>query len=105
MGSEAADYFTGTSLLLSKSEKRRPLYALSFYNLGLVKYLQTHHDDAMKIFNLAIEEQKNILGEFHLDVAEMHLSVGKFQRELGMLNEAMGNFLSSLLIVRMTENN
>merc|ERR1712157_208801 len=102
--SEAADYFIETSLLLSKTEKRRPLYALSVYNLGLVKYLQTHYDDAMKIFNLAIEEQKNILGEFHLDVAEMQLSVGKFQRELGMLTESMENLLQSLLIVRMKEN-
>jgi len=58
----------------------------------------------MELFNLAIKEQKIILGEFHLDVAEMQLNVGKFQREVGMLNEAMENFFQSLLIARMTED-
>jgi len=102
--SEAIYYFTEAYLILSKDTTKRPLYALTIYNIGLVNYRQSLYVDAMEFFNLAIKEERAFFGEFHPDVAEMHLKVGNMQQELGMVNVSMNNFLEALLILRIGGN-
>lgn len=75
------------------------------YNIGLIQYDQSLYDDAEETFDLAVEEQRNALGGFHPDVAEMYLSVGKLKLDAGKIESAMDDFLNALMIMRVIEGN
>ena len=86
---EADRYFSESLSILNANNTKGRMYALTLYNKGLVRYHNNSFVDAFDTFKVALKEQRNVLGEFHLDVADMCIKVGDFQLELGKLDEAM----------------
>ena len=68
------------------------------YNTGLVKYYSSLCTDALETFKVALNEQRNALRQFYLDVAEICVNFRTLQLEIGKLSEAMDIFLEALMI-------
>ena len=98
---EASNHLSNAFAIMSKINMRGRLYALTLFNLGLVKYHQTSYDDTFKMHNLALEELRNAVGQYHLDVAEMLVKAADLQLETGKFANAMDNYLEALMIRRI----
>lgn len=99
--SEAADYLSDAMRILNKGNKKGTTYAKTIFNIGLVKYHQSLHYDAFEMFNLAITEQRNALGDYHPDVSKMLVKIADLQLETGNLMNAMDNYKEALMIRRI----
>ena len=56
-------------------------------------------------FNLATREYQEVSGTFYPAVVEICTKVERFQLEIGKLQDAMDNFLESLMIIRASFGN
>jgi len=102
---EAENCFSEAITILDKSNKKGHLYAIIVFNMALIKYNNSLYIDAFTLFNVAANEQRSELGNFHPDVADMCLQVGNFQLEIGELTDAMENYLEALMIIRQIHGN
>lgn len=103
--SQAEKYFSDTITILNKYDKKGPLYAITMYNLGLIKYHHASYDDAFQNFDLAMQELRNSVGEYHQDVSRMLLRVVDFRLKAGKFKNAMDNCLEALMIQRVLYGN
>ena len=101
---EATEYFSEAFFLLKNSNKNGKLLALTLFKIGLIKY-ESSPVDAMKIFHCSIKAQKDVVGEFHPDIAQMHLQIGKLLLQSDMKDNAIDSFLQALMVLRISKGN
>ena len=103
--SEADAFFSEAIIIMKNAKKKGRLYATTAYYIGLIRYHSCLYSDALNMFDVAVNEQVDTMGEMHPEVAEMCVNIGEIQMELGKLDDAMNNYLRALMILRIANGN